>query len=106
MRLKHVLRQIEPHRGNLRHDRPPLWIVADPPWHIDAVGGAVTSSEPIATIVSDLKSPPALANRGGFVISAAKSPRIPARSPTSLDGHAPVLELGVQIVQIAEAAAK
>ncbi len=25
--------------GNLRHDRSPLWIVADPPWHRDAVGG-------------------------------------------------------------------
>ncbi|MCB1470611.1 MAG: hypothetical protein KDK08_26450, partial [Rhizobiaceae bacterium] len=36
----------EPDRDNLRHDRPPLWILADPPWHIDAVGGAVTSSEP------------------------------------------------------------
>jgi len=29
----------EPDRDNLRHDRPPLWIIADPPWHIDAVGG-------------------------------------------------------------------
>lgn len=24
---------------NLRYDRPPLWILADPPWHIDAVEG-------------------------------------------------------------------
>jgi hypothetical protein len=47
MNLKHILRQIEPDRSNLRHDRSPLWILADPPWHIDAVGGAVTSSEPI-----------------------------------------------------------
>jgi hypothetical protein len=37
--LKHILRQIEPDRDNLRHDRPPLWILTDPPWHIDAVGG-------------------------------------------------------------------
>lgn len=39
MRLKHSLRQVEPDRGNLQHDRSPLWIVADPPWHSDAVGG-------------------------------------------------------------------
>ena len=39
MNLKHILRQIEPDRNNLRHDRPPLWIIADPPWHTHAVGG-------------------------------------------------------------------
>ena len=39
MRLKHILRQVEPDRGNLKHDRPPMWILADPPWHIDAVAG-------------------------------------------------------------------
>ncbi len=39
MNLKNVLRQIEPDRDNLRHDRSPLWIVADPPWHTEAVGG-------------------------------------------------------------------
>jgi hypothetical protein len=39
MGLKHILRQVEPDRDNLRHDRSPLWILADPPWHIDAVGG-------------------------------------------------------------------
>jgi hypothetical protein len=39
MNLKHILSQIEPDRDNLRHDRSPLWILADPPWHIDAVGG-------------------------------------------------------------------
>jgi hypothetical protein len=39
MDLKHSLRQIEPDRGNLRHDRSPLWTLADPPWHSDAVGG-------------------------------------------------------------------
>lgn len=44
--LKHILRQIEPDRDNLRHDRSPLWILADPPWHTDAVGGAVTPSKP------------------------------------------------------------
>lgn len=26
-------------RHHLRHDRSPLWIVADPPWHTVAVGG-------------------------------------------------------------------
>lgn len=46
MSLKQVLSQIEPDRDNLRHDRSPLWIIADPPWHTDAVGGAVTSSTP------------------------------------------------------------
>lgn len=40
MPLKHTLRQIEPDCDNLRHDRSPLWIVADPLWHTDAVGGA------------------------------------------------------------------
>lgn len=39
LRLEHILRQIEPDRDNLRHERPPFWISADPPWHIDAVGG-------------------------------------------------------------------
>jgi hypothetical protein len=39
MHLKYILRQVEPDRGYLRHDRSPLWILADPPWHIDAVGG-------------------------------------------------------------------
>jgi len=39
MHLKHILSQIEPDRDNLRHDRPPLWIIADPPWHTDADGG-------------------------------------------------------------------
>lgn len=36
--LKHSLRQVEPDRGNLRNDRPPLWTRADPPSHSDAVG--------------------------------------------------------------------
>lgn len=39
MRQKHILRQVEPDRDNLQHDRSPPWILADPPWHIDAVGG-------------------------------------------------------------------
>lgn len=38
MHLKHVLRQIEPDRGNPRQDRPPLRILKDPPWHSDADG--------------------------------------------------------------------
>jgi len=36
---QYILRQLEPDPGNLRHDRSPLGILADPPWHIDAVGG-------------------------------------------------------------------
>ena len=39
MNLKDILRKIEPDRDNFRHARPPLWIIADPPWHTDAVGG-------------------------------------------------------------------
>jgi hypothetical protein len=39
MRLKHVLRKVEPDRGNLEYERPPLWAIADPAWHIDAIGG-------------------------------------------------------------------
>ncbi len=39
MDLKHILRQIETDSDNLRHDRSPLWSVADPPWHTDAAGG-------------------------------------------------------------------
>ncbi len=39
MCLEHILRQIEPDSGNLRHDRSPMWILADTPWHTDAVGG-------------------------------------------------------------------
>ena len=44
--LKHILRQIEPDRDNLRYDRSPLWIVANPPWHTDAVGGGGHSISP------------------------------------------------------------
>ena len=47
VRLKHILRQIEPDRSNLRHDRSPVWIVADPPWHIDAVGGRSHHQRPL-----------------------------------------------------------
>jgi hypothetical protein len=39
MRLKHILRKLEPDCGNLKHDRPAMWILANPPWHIDAVEG-------------------------------------------------------------------
>lgn len=39
MHLKHILRQVEPDRGNPQNDRPPLWILVDPSWNIDAVGG-------------------------------------------------------------------
>jgi hypothetical protein len=39
MQLEYILLQIGSDRDNLRHDRSPLWIVADPPWHIDAAGG-------------------------------------------------------------------
>lgn len=39
MRMKHILRQVEPDRDKLRHDRSPLWFLADPPWYIDAVAG-------------------------------------------------------------------
>ena len=38
-RLGHNLRMVEPDLNNLRYDLSPLWIVADPPSHIDAVGG-------------------------------------------------------------------
>jgi len=34
-----MLCQIEPRRDNLRHDRSPLWIITDPPWHTHAVEG-------------------------------------------------------------------
>ncbi len=45
MRLKHILLSVEIDRGNLEHGRPPMWILADPTLHIDAVGGG-TSSKP------------------------------------------------------------
>src|SRR5690554_1315789 len=44
--LKHILRQIESDRDNLRHDRSPLWIIADPPWHTEAVGGRSQHQSP------------------------------------------------------------
>jgi hypothetical protein len=47
MQLKHILRQVEPDRDNLRHDRSPLWILADPPWHTDAVGGRSHHQRPV-----------------------------------------------------------
>lgn len=39
MHLEQILRQVEPDRDIFRHDRVPLWTIADAPWHIDAVGG-------------------------------------------------------------------
>ena len=39
--LKHILRQVEADCDNLRHDRSPMRILADPPWHTDAVGVAL-----------------------------------------------------------------
>ncbi len=44
---EHILRQIQPDRGNLRHDRLPIWTVAIPPWHVDAVGGVVAATRPV-----------------------------------------------------------
>jgi hypothetical protein len=38
MHLEHILRQIEPDRDNLRHDRPPLLIIAAPPMRNDTTG--------------------------------------------------------------------
>ncbi|WP_206613042.1 hypothetical protein, partial [Paenirhodobacter populi] len=46
--LEHILRQIEPDSGNLRHDRSPMWILAGPPWHTDAVGGRSHHQSPHA----------------------------------------------------------
>lgn len=40
MRPKHGLRRGRPERGNRRQDRSRSWIFANPPWLIDAVGGA------------------------------------------------------------------
>ena len=51
MGLKNVLRQIEADRGNPQHDRSPLWIVADPPWHIDAVGGRSHHQRPATAVM-------------------------------------------------------
>jgi hypothetical protein len=45
---KHILRQVEPDSGNRPHDRSPLWILADPPWHINAVGGRSHHQSPFA----------------------------------------------------------
>jgi len=36
---KHILRLVEPVRDNLRYGRRPLWMLTDPPWRSDAVGG-------------------------------------------------------------------
>jgi len=49
MHLEHIFSQIESDRDNIRHNRSPLWIIANPLWHINAVGGAVTSSKPCVT---------------------------------------------------------
>jgi NAD(P)-dependent dehydrogenase (short-subunit alcohol dehydrogenase family) len=50
-----LLRPRLSHPAEFRHfrnqhcsiDRPPLWILADPPWHIDAVGGRSHHQGPI-----------------------------------------------------------
>jgi hypothetical protein len=44
--LEHIFRQIDADRDSIRHDRSPLWIIADPPWHIDAVGGRLHHQSP------------------------------------------------------------
>ena len=46
MRLKYILRKVERDRGDFKHDHPPMWIVADPPWTSMPLG-AVTSSKPL-----------------------------------------------------------
>ncbi len=46
--LKHILCQIESDRDNLQHDRSPLWILTDLPWHIDVVGGRLHHQSPAA----------------------------------------------------------
>lgn len=49
--------QVEPDRDNLRHDRSLLWIVADPPWHIDALNHptVVYRSEFVEVDASELR---------------------------------------------------
>jgi hypothetical protein len=36
--LEHILRQTQPDCDNPRHTRSRLWIIGDPPWHIDSIG--------------------------------------------------------------------
>ena len=43
MHLAHILGLIESDLGNLCHAPSPLWILRDPPWHIDSVGGGYTT---------------------------------------------------------------
>ena len=50
--LEYILRQIESDSGNLRHDRLPKWIVAIPPWHVDAVGGRLHHQRRVARDLS------------------------------------------------------
>ena len=56
MNLNHSLRQVEPSRDHLRHDRSPLWILADPPWHSDAVGGRSHHQSRVEAQMRRLKS--------------------------------------------------
>lgn len=42
--IVHRQQAVSPERGDdrflgLRHDRPPPWVLADPPWNIEAGGG-------------------------------------------------------------------
>jgi hypothetical protein len=48
--LETILGQIKTDRDNLRHNRSPLWILADPPWHIDAVGGRALHHQRLANV--------------------------------------------------------
>jgi hypothetical protein len=56
-RLKYMLRQIESDQDSLRHDRSPLWIVADPPWQTRCRRGAVTSTPSEAHRLALCRSP-------------------------------------------------
>ena len=55
MHLKHILRQIEPDRDNLRHGRPPSGSLQS---HLGTSmpSGAVTSSKPLRRLVSGLQA--------------------------------------------------
>jgi hypothetical protein len=47
MDLKYILRPTEPDRDNLRHDRSFLWILADLPWHRDAIWERLHHQSPL-----------------------------------------------------------
>lgn len=65
--LEYILRQIESDSGKLQHDRLPKWIVAIPPWHVDAVGGRLQHQSRASAVLPDGHDRKPVCGQGGLI---------------------------------------